>query len=382
MSQPVVLGIGYSGFQPSTSHYNIREMIYEAAAKAYEDAGGIDPGSDVDAFVSCQEDFWEGISINDEFVPDQLGAVLKPVYTISGDSLQCVLSAYSMIRSGAFDVVVVESHGKPSEILTMRDIILMSYDPIYIRPLNPENVFVFNALEAKAFMEYNKIDREALGRYVISSLRKGLRGRRNPYASIKNVEAYLEEEYVVEPLTKLDFAPYSDAAVVVVITSEDVAKKFSDEYIKISGVWSVSGTSSIVYDDLREDTMTKIVARKVFDMTGIKDPVREIGVFEIDERISHVPLMVIKALRLSEDVNRDLMMGRFDEEGDLPVNPFGGALSEGNVLEAHGLARLVNAYEILKGSLGSRRYSDVEKILIHSRRWPSSRTTTLAILSR
>jgi acetyl-CoA C-acetyltransferase len=231
-------------------------------------------------------------------------------------------------------------------------------------------------------MEYNKIDREALGRYVVSSLRKGLRGRRNPYASIKNVEAYLEEEYVVEPLTKLDFAPYSDAAIVVVIASEDVAKKFSDEYIKISGVWSVSGTSSIVYDDLREDTMTKIAARKVFDMTGIKDPVREIGVFEIDERISHVPLMVIKALRLSEDVNRDLMMGRFDEEGDLPVNPFGGALSEGNVLEAHGLARLVNAYEILKGSLGSRRYSDVEKILIHSRRWPSSRTTTLAILSR
>jgi len=357
-------------------------MIYEAATKAYEDAGGINPGTDVDAFISCQEDFWEGISICDEFVPDQLGAVLKPVYTIAGDSLQCVLSGYSMIKSGAFDVVVIESHGKPSEILTMRDIILMSYDPVYIRPLDPENIFVFNALEAKAFMEHNKIYRETLGGYVVSSLRRGLRGRRNPHASNKSLEAYLEEEYVVEPLTRLDLAPYSDAALVVVMASEDVARKFSDEYIKILGAWSVSGAPSIVYDDLREDVETKIAARKIFEMTDIKNPMREIGIFELDERISHVPLMVIKALGLSEDLNRDMKIGRFEAGGDVVVNPFGGALSEGNVLEAHGLARLVNAYEILKGSLGSRRFSDVEKILIHSRRWPSSRTTTLAILSR
>lgn len=381
MSQPAIVGVGYSGFQPSTPHLNFREMVYEAAVRAYEDAGGLDPGSDVDAFISCQEDFWEGISITDEFVPDQLGAVLRPVYTIAGDGLQCLFSAYAMIESGAFDVVVIESHGKPSEILSMRDIVMMSYDPIYIRPLEPENVFVFNALEARAFIDHNRLSREDLGLYVVNSMRRGLRSRRAPHASRKSLEAYLEEDVVVDPFTRLDMAPYSDAAVVVVLASGEVARRFTDTPIKILGVWSSSGTPSIVYDDLREDLMARISSERVFRMAGVRDPRREIDFLELDERFSHVPLMVLKSTGIVDDIREALRDG-LGPGGGVVVNPLGGALSEGNVLEAHGLARVVSAYEILRGDSRVPGLSGAEKALVHSRRWPSSRTTTMALLSR
>ncbi len=69
-----IVGVGWFGFQPETPAHSFREMVYKAANRAYVDAGGLDPRRDVDAFVSCQEDFWEGISISDEFAPpDQLG---------------------------------------------------------------------------------------------------------------------------------------------------------------------------------------------------------------------------------------------------------------------------------------------------------------------
>ena len=53
-----------------------RELIFEAAVKVYADAG-IEP-QDAGTFVSVTEDYTEGTAIADEYVPDQLGAVLKP----------------------------------------------------------------------------------------------------------------------------------------------------------------------------------------------------------------------------------------------------------------------------------------------------------------
>jgi hypothetical protein len=55
-----IIGVGWFGFQPETPAYSFREMTYKAANRAYMDAGGLDPRKDIDAFVSSQEDFWEG----------------------------------------------------------------------------------------------------------------------------------------------------------------------------------------------------------------------------------------------------------------------------------------------------------------------------------
>ncbi|MCD6492780.1 MAG: acetyl-CoA acetyltransferase, partial [Archaeoglobaceae archaeon] len=69
-----VVGVGYSGFNANTPDLHWKEIMYEAAVRAYEDAG-INPRRDVDSFITCAEDIWEGFAIFDEFVPDQLGAV-------------------------------------------------------------------------------------------------------------------------------------------------------------------------------------------------------------------------------------------------------------------------------------------------------------------
>jgi acetyl-CoA C-acetyltransferase len=73
----------YAGFRTTSQDVSYREIIFEAAVKCYEDAGGIHP-REVNSFVAAGEDFMEGISIVDEYVPDQLGAVLKPGQAITG----------------------------------------------------------------------------------------------------------------------------------------------------------------------------------------------------------------------------------------------------------------------------------------------------------
>src|SRR3989475_5055169 len=129
-----IIGIGMTAFRPSTPEYNWKELMFDAASRAYADAA-INPREDVDSFITCAEDYYEGFGIFDEFVPDQLGAALRPTCTVSGDGLQGLANAYMQIQTGLIDVVVVEAHSKASDIVTLDGVIEHALDPIWNKPL-------------------------------------------------------------------------------------------------------------------------------------------------------------------------------------------------------------------------------------------------------
>ena len=89
--------------------------MFAAARRAYEDAG-VDPRTEVDSFVACSEDLEEGTSIFDEYVPDQLGAVQRPVHTIASDGLFGLVTGVMLIMSGVARTVAVEAHSKASDV--------------------------------------------------------------------------------------------------------------------------------------------------------------------------------------------------------------------------------------------------------------------------
>src|SRR4030067_607172 len=117
-SRVAIIGVGWAGFRPVTPALSYKERVYEAAVKAYFDAG-VDPRRDIQSFVTVAEDFHEGTSIFDEYTPDQIGAALKPVHTIAGDGLHGLETGAMLIRTGMFDLVAVEGHCNASNILTL-----------------------------------------------------------------------------------------------------------------------------------------------------------------------------------------------------------------------------------------------------------------------
>src|SRR5882724_11700378 len=110
--------------------------MFEAASRAYDDCG-IDPRRDVDSFVCASEDFLEGTSIFDEYVPDQLGAAQRPVQTVAADGLVAVATC--------------EAHSKASDIVTLPDILAFALDPVFERPLGVHPWFVAG-LEMTSFL--------------------------------------------------------------------------------------------------------------------------------------------------------------------------------------------------------------------------------------
>lgn len=381
MRDVAIVGVGWFGFKPSISDYSFREMAYLAAKKAYEDAGGIDPRKDVDAFVTCEEDYLAGVSISDEFMPDQLGGVLRPVYTIPGDGLQGIANAYMKIKTGFFDIVVVEAHSKASDVLTMNDIISFAFDPIYIRPLGLHPLSLAG-LEANCYLFKNKLSREHLAMVAVKNKRNALTNPIACYGAKLSIEDVLNRPYIAEPLTDCDIAPYVDVSIVFVLAGEDVARRLTDKPVWIEGIEYVTETSFVENISLGEAKSTKLAAKKAYGRAEISNPSKEIDFAEIDDRYSYRELMNIEALALNASpIRAELESGSFERNGRLPVNPSGGLIGIGNALEASGLVKLLEAVLQLRGEATGRQIKGARKAVVQIQREIPSTTSVVAILS-
>src|SRR5215210_1385977 len=145
-----VVWAGWSGFAPTTEGVSYKELMFEAALAAYADAG-VNPRTDIDSFVCASEDFEEGTSIFDEYVPDQIGAVPRPGHTVSSDGLFALATGVMLIRSGLANRVAVEAHSKATEIVSHGRVARMALDPVLNRPLGMPAVAVAG-LEMRRFV--------------------------------------------------------------------------------------------------------------------------------------------------------------------------------------------------------------------------------------
>ncbi len=379
MSGVAVIGVGESRLRHDSSDKFFKEMMYEAAYRAYLDAG-VDPREDVDAFITSSEDLWEGLAIFDEYVPDQLGGVLKPVFTVGGDGLHGVIHGYMLIKTGRFDVVAVEAHSKASEIGDIKGVVRFALDPIYLRPI-VKDVDVLPALEMQASMEAYGFGMDVVNEVV---LKNHAYGSLNSAVYAENLDEYNLEssEVIAPPLRTIDKANYVDGGFVVVLAS----KKFVEEHgvdnaVWIEGVgWATQGGSFERSLELPGEGL-RVASEMAYSMAGVYDPFDEFSFAEVDDRFSYREPVSLKALGISKgDLYEEYASGLYDMDGRLPVNLSGGYLANGYPLEAGGLFRLVYAVKQFRGEAGSTQLDYVERAVVAVRREIPSNSYAVAIL--
>ena len=359
-SEVAIVGVGYTGFRPLTPEVSYKELMYEAAVKAYDDAG-VDPRRDVDSFVTVGEDFIEGTSIFDEYVPDQLGAVLKPVHTITGDGLHGFIAAYMQILTGAMDVVAVEAHSKASNVLTLDHITAYAMDPVYNRPLGANPHFIAG-LEMRRYLSETWTTREHCALVVAKNKRNALYNPVAAYGAQIDPVDVLRSEMVSDPLSRMDISEHADGAVVMVLASKDTAEQLSDLPIWVRGVGWCNDSFSLENRDWSSAVYAAEAGAMAYRMAGIRSPWEELDLAEIDDAFSYKELQHMEALRLCQPGEAGLLVedGATELSGDLPVNPSGGSLGMGHLLDASGLARLLELVLQLRGEAGQRQLPEVE----------------------
>jgi len=376
-----IVGIGHTVFGATSPGVSYKEMMFEAATKAYADAG-LDPRKEVDSFLSCSEDLNEGTSIFDEYVPDQIGGAQRPVYTVGGDAIQGIATAYMQILSGVASVVAVEAHSKASNILTAQRVHALALDPTFVRPLDVHAGFVAG-LEADAYLRATGCGREHLAYVVAKNRRNALANPSAAYGAAIDPEDVLASPPAFEPLSELDVSGSADGGTVIVVASEERAKALNGRPVWIRGIGWASGSFSLASRNWAEAEYARLAAEMAYRMAGIKEPRRELQFAEVDDTYSYKELQHLEALRLFEpgEAGPATKEGLTRRDGKFPVNVSGGSLGVGRLLEATGAQRVIEVVQQLRGEAGSRQLQNVHAGLAQSWRGVPTASGAVVILS-
>jgi acetyl-CoA C-acetyltransferase len=365
-----IVGIGYEGFRPSISDLSTRELMFEASYKAYEDAG-VDPRKDIGSFISCDEDLWDGWSITDEMVPDQLGGAQRPVCTVSGDGITGLGHAVMQIRAGLADVVAVEAHSKVADVVRKDEVELLSIDPTFLRPLGISPTSLAG-LEMSMFLRNSGYKRSDCTAVVVDMKRKALKNARASYAGRLTSKEVEESEPVSPPLREMDIAKHTEGSVNAVLASESWIKKNRADPVYIDGIsWS---SSNPWYEEGEPSAQYLSDAfKRACEQAGIKPSVSRIDVLEVDDSYSYKLLQHLSAL----------VGGKGDfEYNDKRINPSGGSLGVGHMIEATGLQKVLEVVLQLRKEAGAIQLKNASKGLAASWRGHPTATGAVVLLSR
>lgn len=375
-----LVGIGFAGFDSITPSLSYKELMFEAASKAYVDAN-INPRKDVQSFVCCTEDFWEGNSISDEYMPDQLGAAQRPLCTISSDGLLGLATGYMQIATGMAEVVVVEAHSKASDVITRNEIQTFAYDPVYHRSFKT-SPYIFGGLEMNRFLMESGTTKEQCASVVVKNRKNGLLNPRGVYGAELTIKDVLRSRPICEPLNELDISQPIDGALVLVMASSKKAKRLTDNPIWVEGIGWATGTPLTSTKIFAQADYCILSSKMAYKMANIENPLKILDFVEIDDTFSYKELQHLEALGIYKKgtAGKFTEMGNTQLKGVFPVNPSGGSLGFGHLLEATGFMKAAEIMLQLREMAGPYQVKGARKALAQSWRGiPTASGVTLIL---
>ena len=369
-----IIGIGVEGFRSQIRELSYKEMVYNAAVKAYNDADDLDPRTEVDTFISCEEDLNMGVSITDEYAPDQLGAAQRTVHTITDDGITGIAAGYMQIKSGLFDVAVIEAQSRNSDILTHDNIQNFALDPLETRTFDVNYHFTAG-LEKRAYMNDSKITEDMIAEVTIRNHKNALKNPHAAFGSNIDRDHVLNTEIICDPIREIEIAKPVDGAIVLVIAAEKIVNEKNVNPIWINGITYATNSPNFGTRNWNEAEYAKICSRKLYEQNNIRNPLDEIDIYEIDNTYSYKEFQHLESLGIYEkgESGKKLLNGEYAN-----INPSGGVLGMGNAHEANGLQRVYEIVEQLRGDAGRRQINGVENGLAFS--WRGLPTTSGAMM--
>lgn len=199
-------------------------------------------------------------------------------------------------------------------------------------------------------------------------------GALNPRAQFRKEmakEAIAAAPTLAGRLSVFDCSGVADGAAAAVIVRAEDAHRYSDRplYVHALALDAGSGTgrndSDYDYSELSEAAVSSAAA---YEQAGITDPARQISLAEVHDCFTPTEMVLMEELGFSERGKawRDVLDGRYDRDGALPVNIDGGLKSFGHPIGASGLRMLYEMWLQFRGEAGERQVADPEFGLVQN----------------
>jgi len=299
------------------------------------------------------------------------------------------------IASGVHDVIAVSGVECMTELPTtgVTDVLATASDSLFEYPAGATFPGLYGTLASAHMHKY--------GTTIEDLMRVGIKnhenGRENPYAqmqqSIKEMmdskKARLEKEgkdipdwkdefdflksrsnpMIAYPLRLFDCSLITDGAACLFLAAENVAKKFTDTPIWITGTGQGSAALSLHdRDDLSSFIASREAARQAYQMSGLKP--KDIQICEVHDCFTIAEIVALEDLGFYErgKAVEAIRNGETKRDGVLPINTSGGLKSKGHPVGATGAAHAVEIFKQMRGIAERNRQVkfDVEKAMTHN----------------
>jgi acetyl-CoA acetyltransferase len=160
---------------------------------------------------------------------------------------------------------------------------------------------------------------------------------------------------VAWPMHLYDCCPISDGAACMLLVSEDIAKRFTDDPVYVAGLGQGSGRGLHACEDLTYFEATRYAAEEAYGMSGLKPA--DIQFSEVHDCFSIAELLHIEDLGFFKPGEgfKAVAEGLTRLDGAKPINTSGGLKCKGHPVGATGVSQLYEVWTQLRGKAGRRQ---------------------------
>ncbi|HDP80921.1 MAG TPA: thiolase family protein [Spirochaetes bacterium] len=361
-------------------HLRFQNMLLECFESIMEQTGvTFDMEKGIRNIITCSDDVYDARTISDNGMTDVVGAHFRGEEKMAQDGINGLAYAMACILSGHDDLILFMGHCKESQTESRLMNTNLAFDPFYCRPMGMD-FLNGSAFQARSYMERSGVTDKHLAKVVVRSRKNA---KRNPYAQhlplVKEADV-MKSKMMADPIREMHCCPVSDWAVGMLLCSEERAKEFTKKPVWLTGYGSCMDSYFLGDRDLTSNFALKKAAARAYERSGIKDPKKEIDLFELNDAYAYQLPMWAEGVGIAEDGKGGQWI---DANGPdkYNVNLSGGMLS-GNPVILGGVARAIEAIEQLRGEAGSRQVKGAKRALAHGSYGPAGQHHAVLILEK
>lgn len=365
-----IVGVGHTPFTFGGEKTSV-ELFSEAAMEAINNSN-LKP-KDIQALYcgNCLGDFSEGQGMVQSYCADDIGIAGIPATRFEGacaSATMAIRDAFIWVASGFYDIVLaggVETASKMGTPLATRTFAMFT-DSHYEYPsgLTFPGAFAMLAhlYSAKYGISFERLRRQ-MSLVSVQSHHYGMYNHLGQLHKEITVEDVEKSFMVTSPLTLYDCCPFSDGAAMVVLASEEKAKKLTDKPVYIIGVGqSSSGKYSAQYKYLPRLRARELSVQQAYDMADIKP--EDVDLVELHDCFSIASIIAVESLGFADFGHGGELWEKGETKigGKIPVNISGGLKSKGHPIGATGASQVCDIVKQMKYEVEPQRQAEEVKI--------------------
>lgn len=373
MGKVGIIGVGQSAFVRGYPG-SIRELAFEGFKECMKDAGV--SVKDIDASIICSAPEYDKQRSPAGVFAEYLGLTPQPTFyveTLCSSSTTGLKLAYSLVKSGLHDVVLILGFQKMSEISSAESQERMGRGAD-IQWESPFGTMMpaYYAMYAQAHMAKYGTTLEDLALIRVKAATYGQINEKAVYRKAVTLEMFKDPQNpisgpVASPLRVGDCCANADGSSCVIVASEEKAKALSKKPVWIMGIGAASAPVNMSGRELFTGlTVGEIAAKQAYRMAGVLP--KDIDVAEVHDCFTIAEMMGYENLGFAKPgEGKELIRAKETyKEGRIPVNVDGGLLSKGHPIGATGGSQVRTIVLQLRAEAGAMQVKDPEIGLVHN----------------